>query len=439
MGSVLKSSEAVGGTPLFDSIRVPTHHQRGPGTRAGVAFVWDPTGACRLAGALSNLAGMIYFTTARPPFAPPVEFVERKGLGHPDTICDAVAEELCRYLARGYLARLGTVEAFNVDKAILAAGSVDIGYGGGVVETKARLIVVGKADLTRWTPDRHELIGVVTTKLQELLPDADLTESFDVDVWLSPSSVDLSAVVSGRGLEDVPLANDTSFAAVSLPRSPLEELVFETESHLNGKAFRSQVPVGRDVKVMGARSDGFEITIAAPVMADQVEGPADYKEAVVAIADEAKKVAEHLVGDAEISVNKADNDDTPYLSLTGTSAEQGDDGQVGRGNRFGGLITPYRAMSLEAACGKNPAAHVGKTYHAAAWDIAGRVVEDTGATEATVRLLSQIGSPVTQPLAAHIEYAGEASENDLIDIAQDALADWRGIQDRLIDGEYTLY
>jgi S-adenosylmethionine synthetase len=382
---------------------------------------------------------MIYFTTARPEFAPPVEFVERKGLGHPDTICDAVAEELCRYLARGYLERLGTVQAFNVDKAILAAGAIDIGYGGGTVQTKARLIVVGKADLTRWTPDRDELIEVVTTKLAEILPDADLSEAFDVDVWLSPSSVDLSAVVSGRDIEDVPLANDTSFAAVSLPRSPLEELVFQTETELNSAAFRSMIPVGRDVKVMGARSNGFEVTVAAPVMAEKVEGPGDYKEAVAAISAKAEEVAHRVVGEAEISVNKADNDDTPYLSLTGTSAEQGDDGQVGRGNRFGGLITPYRAMSLEAACGKNPAAHVGKTYHAAAWDIAENLVAHTGVEEATVRLLSQIGSPVTQPLAAHIEYAGEADENDMIDIAQKALADWKGIRDRLIAGDYQLY
>ncbi len=388
---------------------------------------------------MPNLATMNYFTTARPPFSPPVEFVERKGLGHPDTICDAVAEELCRYLARGYMERLGTVQAFNVDKAILAAGAVDIGFGGGVPVTKTRLIVVGKADLTQWTPERDELIKVVSTKLQELLPDANLEEAFDVDVWLSPSSVDLSAVVSGRGEDDVPLANDTSFAAVSLPRSALEDLVFAIESELNSGAFRSKVPVGRDIKVMGARSDGFEVTVAAPVMATQVDGPADYKEAVLAVADRAKEIAAHLVGHADISVNKADNDDTPYLSLTGSSAEQGDDGQVGRGNRFGGLITPYRAMSLEAACGKNPAAHVGKTYHAAAWDISERVVAETGATESTVRLLSQIGSPVTQPLAAHIEYAGDADDNLIIDIAQEALSDWNGIRDRLIDGEYILY
>lgn len=59
-----------------------------------------------------------------------------------------------------------------------------------------------------------------------------------------------------------------------------------------------------------------------------------------------------------------------YLTVTGLSAESGDDGQVGRGNRVNGLIAPYRPMSLEAAAGKNPVTHVGKLYNIIAMRIA---------------------------------------------------------------------
>lgn len=50
-----------------------------------------------------------------------------------------------------------------------------------------------------------------------------------------------------------------------------------------------------------------------------------------------------------VVINAADNyeKDIVYLTVTGTSAECGDDGQVGRGNRANGLITPYRPMTLE--------------------------------------------------------------------------------------------
>ena len=138
-------------------------------------------------------------------------------------------------------------------------------------------------------------------------------------------------------------------------------------------------------------------------------------------------------------VNQADSADTQYLTLAGTSAEAGDDGQVGRGNRFGGLITPYRPMSLEAAAGKNPAAHVGKTYHAFAHDIGNRIIEETDGTEATVRMLSAIGHPVIAPQATHVEVAGDVPDSVVTGIVAESIQDWQGIRDRLIEGEYELY
>jgi S-adenosylmethionine synthetase len=138
-------------------------------------------------------------------------------------------------------------------------------------------------------------------------------------------------------------------------------------------------------------------------------------------------------------VNQADQEDTAYLTLSGTSAEAGDDGQVGRGNRFGGLITPYRPMSLEAAAGKNPAAHVGKTYHAIGYDIGQALIAETAATEATVRLLSSIGHPVNEPQVVHIQTAGEADAAAVQEIAERCFDDWSEVTQRLIRGEYDLY
>lgn len=384
---------------------------------------------------------MILSFTERAPYAPQVEFVERKGLGHPDTICDAVAEDLSRELALGYIKHTGSVQAFNVDKAILAAGSVEVGFGGGTHLQKARLIVVGKADQRRWQPDIDELRASVGAHLATLLPDADIDAAFDVDVWLTQSSSDLSLVVSGREDDmDVPLANDTSFAVASLPRSPLEEAVLQIERTLNSDDFRARVPVGRDTKVMGAIGEAASITVASPVLAARVGGRSEYDDAIVEVERQVSATAAAILGEPpQVAVNQADTGESPYLSLTGSSAEAGDDGQVGRGNRFGGLITPYRPMSLEATCGKNPAAHVGKTYHAVAYDICSRVLAETDATEATVKLLSRIGSPVTEPQMVHIDVAGDAAPAALRQITEDCLLDWSGVRDRLIAGYYDLY
>ena len=103
---------------------------------------------------------------------------------------------------------------------------------------------MGKADFSfDWKPDPDELAVEFKRRLLKILPDA-TPEAFDVEVWLNQSSVDLATVVKSMP-DDIPLANDTSFAAVSLPRSPLEEIVYRTETHLNSPDFRSAVPVGR--------------------------------------------------------------------------------------------------------------------------------------------------------------------------------------------------
>jgi S-adenosylmethionine synthetase len=105
----------------------------------------------------------------------------------------------------------------------------------------------------------------------------------------------------------------------------------------------------------------------------------------------------------DVFVNTADDIErkSVYITLTGTSAEMGDDGSVGRGNRVNGLITPFRGMSLEAAAGKNPVNHVGKIYSVLATHIAEQVVEEYEDIEdVNVTLLSQIGKPIDQPKVA---------------------------------------
>lgn len=84
----------------------------------------------------------------RPPLADQaVEIVERKGLGHPDTICDAVMERSAVELAQAYLKTCGRVLHFNADKGMLIAGQVECRPGGGRVLTPMRLVIDDRATL----------------------------------------------------------------------------------------------------------------------------------------------------------------------------------------------------------------------------------------------------------------------------------------------------
>jgi hypothetical protein len=97
----------------------------------------------------------------------------------------------------------------------------------------------------------------------------------------------------------------------------------------------------------------------------------------------------------------ARGEDGMYLTVLGTSAEGGDGGQVGRGNRVNGVIPLNRPISNEAAAGKNPVSHVGKIYSLLTHHIANAVVQQVeGVAEVYVWLCSQIGQPINQPLIA---------------------------------------
>ena len=60
-----------------------------------------------------------------------IEFVERKGLGHPDYIADASSEESSRKLSKYYLDRFGIILHHNLDKTLLVGGQANPVFGGG--------------------------------------------------------------------------------------------------------------------------------------------------------------------------------------------------------------------------------------------------------------------------------------------------------------------
>ena len=336
----------------------------------------------------------------------PFEIVERKGLGHPDTICDALVENLSIGLARTYYERFGLVLHHNVDKALLVGGAASAAFGGGAVLEPIEIILAGRA--TREfrgavIPVDALAIDLSRRWLSENLRHLDATRHVRIVPRIRPTSPELKALFGRRPATAGPLANDTSIGAGYAPLDALERAVLAAEHALTASATRAAHPaIGEDVKVMGVRSgERVALTVACALVGRHVRDLADYRENKARIATIAQAAALQAGGlECTVQVNTADGEDAGsiYLTVTGLSAEAGDDGQVGRGNRVNGLITPYRPMSLEAAAGKNPVTHVGKLYNIAAHRSAQALVDEVPALrEAECLLVSQIGQPITLP------------------------------------------
>ena len=343
----------------------------------------------------------------------PVEIVERKGTGHPDTICDALAEELSIALSEMYRKECGAIMHHNVDKALLIGGIAEPKFGGGEMISPIEVYLTGRAinELNgKRLPVEELAIETAHKWLKENIPNLDISNHIIIIPKLKPGSKDLVELFERFQLKgEIPLANDTSFGTGYAPFDDIETIVYELERALNSKDFKKEHPyVGEDIKIMGVRNeDNIRITIAMAFVDKYVKDVKDYLEKKEIVQNYAYALAQKLTDrHVDVFVNTADDpeNESVYITVTGTSSEAGDDGQVGRGNRVNGLITPYRPMSLEAAAGKNPVSHIGKIYNTAAMDMAERIVaEFEEVDEAYVYLVSQIGKPITEPQVCDIK------------------------------------
>jgi S-adenosylmethionine synthetase len=337
-----------------------------------------------------------------------VELVERKGLGHPDSIADGVSESVSRALSRLYLDEFGRILHHNTDETQVVGGASEPKFGGGRVTAPVYMLLVGRATTEvngEKLPYRDVAIEAARKYVASVCSHLDVDRQVEFDCRIGQGSVDLRGVFEQHEV----LSNDTSFGVGFAPLSDTERLVLESEKFLTLKLKKKIPAIGEDVKVMGYRQDDtIHLTVAVALVDREVKDGAEYQNVCDQVRDKLADLAAKLTRrEVTIDVNTADDPELGryYLTVTGCSMEAGDDGSVGRGNRANGLITPCRPMSLEASAGKNPVNHVGKIYNILGNQIANEIVQETGGDvkEVHVRILSQIGKPVDQPQVASIQ------------------------------------
>jgi S-adenosylmethionine synthetase len=375
----------------------------------------------------------------------PTELCEHKGLGHPDTITDAVCEAASRELSAAYRGVCGRILHHNLDKGLLVAGRSAPRFGGGTLLEKVHITIAGRAMRVAGVDPAH--VGADAARRQLAASLRCSPDVFEVATEIHEGAANLREIFA-RG-DEIPLANDTSFGVGFAPFSTLERTVLEAGRLLASPELRVTFPcAGDDFKVMGLRVHReTRLTIALAFVDRHVGRVQEYFGRKQEIRD---YLGARLEGGPEIRINALDNPEARdesgiYLTVSGLSAEMGDDGQVGRGNRASGLITPARPMSLEATAGKNPVSHVGKIYNVAAMRIAAAIHERIGETESvTVQLLSAIGAPIDRPQLASIEISPgdaltEGVRSEARNIADSHLARIGDITDLVLAGKVRLY
>ena len=392
--------------------------------------------------------------SAPSPASQPLEIVERKGLGHPDTVCDALAEALSRSLCRYYLDEFGFILHHNVDKALLWGGSSQAAFGGGRVTAPMEIFLAGRA-ACEYRGKRVPIEELVEESCRNWLKSSfhtlDPDRHVKIHSLIRPGSAELVDLYLRQQKTGAALANDTSCGVGYAPLNDLERVVLEVERDLNSNATRKSHPaIGEDIKVMGVRDRGtIRLTVACAFIDRFLAGVDEYVAGKARVAELVLQSASRITQTkVTVEVNAADDiaGGSLYLTVTGTSAESGDDGEVGRGNRANGLITPYRPMNMEAAAGKNPVTHVGKLYNLTAQRITSALVDNLAEVEeAYCYLVSTIGRPVVEPQVVDLQVrlvpgaTLAAMQAPIREIFNDQLSQMMVIRQELVDGLIKVY
>ncbi len=332
-----------------------------------------------------------------------IEMVERKGLGHPDFIADSISEAFSRSLSLYYIENFGKILHHNVDKLEIIGGRTSPEFGGGQVIYPISVLFSGRATDTienQRIPVKEIAIGSALEWIENNLRFVDgnsIRFLFETKSG-SPS-------LTGLYGNPATVSNDTSFGAGYAPLTPTENLVLALEREMNSADFKKEFPFsGEDIKIMALRNrKRLDIIIANAFVDRFIMSHDDYFETKNRLVEELiLRINDLLMEDYSFHVSLNALDDRKkgkngcYLTVTGTSAEHGDDGSAGRGNRANGLITPNRAMSFEAVAGKNPVNHIGKIYNILAQRIAQEIYDYTGIHN-TVKIAGKIGDRIDHP------------------------------------------
>ncbi len=307
-----------------------------------------------------------------------IEIVERKGLGHPDTLADKLAELCSKTYARYCYKNFGCVLHYNFDKLYIGGGKFIYQDNKIIKENKIRIELNGRASNTM-NGKKIDIDGLLTPVIKKyiksIIPRIDVendlyikincTQNSKRDNWYTPKSI-----------EDIPdakevFASDTSLCVAHGGMTFVEKIAMEVENffwNYDTEAFPTPKfsDIGQDIKVMVSRiENNISVTVCMPVYKDIYETQEEYEEIVMKYEKLLEKVISKIKNlnnyTYKVDINKLPSGSyRNYSLLKGSCIECGEEGVVGRGNNSQGLITAFRNHTVEASSGKNVRYHTGK-------------------------------------------------------------------------------
>jgi S-adenosylmethionine synthetase len=224
-----------------------------------------------------------------------VEFeqVEIKGKGHPDTLCDLIAETASRMYSRYCIKEFGAVANHWFDKVMLIGGASEVSFGSSFLVKPYEVIFAGKVSnrVGEHTIPLDQILFQATSKiLTDNLIAFDPSKGLVISNKLvdyqgtgrsrsryQPSSTsELQSLNNWHQFE----SNDCNLVSSYSPLSRTEFLTKKLEEYFNGAEFKEKYPsTGTDIKIFSSRhKESLDIIANIPFIGRMVKSPSQYNE-----------------------------------------------------------------------------------------------------------------------------------------------------------------
>lgn len=383
------------------------------------------------------------------------DVVERKGIGHPDTLADLIAEEFSNRYSKYCLKEFGEILNHWSDKVVLSGGVSQINFGESTIAKPITAYLFGKAvenvgkhkipihDLFKKSCE-HIFFNIFHDKsiLNYLNYVVDTNSGIGKEhvrsFYLPKSNLDIKNIETYK-------SNDTIICTGYAPYTVTETLAIDLENYINSNKFKKKFNfTGYDVKVMIVYINRvFDITLCIPFIAKLTESFDFYSISKKYIL---KNITEYILtlkylGNSPkfvLNINTKDFKRNAYLVSFGSALDKGDFGAVGRGNKYSGVISLNRKTNIEAVAGKNPQNHSGKIYTIIAHSISWKIYEKFNIPIA-IDIAAKNGDPITNPTHVIVNYysnpINEKTKNYIEKIIRSNISRANGISTKIINND----
>lgn len=328
-----------------------------------------------------------------------IEIIERKGIGHPDTLADGIAEEL----SRKFCLSKGILERYFFDGVLIYGGESEAYFKGGKLKQPIKITIPAMM------PHNHNN--------EDFIKETTLNYMKDVLHEFSSEYCIVNPVIytTSQKFYDSEKSSDSSIATAHYPLSLLEKTVIETEQYLIDKIENKKSFLGEDIKIRAFRyKDMTDFIIACRFISKYIENQDDYFDKKIIIEDDIKEfIRKKYDGDFSLKINPDENNNRFNLSFLGSCIDSFAKGYTGKGNSISGLKSLLMPISSDGFYGKNIVRHPGRVHNVLAVLMAKKLSEKFDLEECYVHIVGEVGDNILAPSYTIIESQKKLNHEDV--------------------------